>query len=94
MEDAATNADIAAAIGSIAFGQKMTAEEALANLSTYGILPADLDLTAELTDTGMMQMVSGLMTAVGQTMETPETTGAAMTRGEVAQALMELFNED
>ena len=42
----------------------------------------------------MMQMVSGLMTAVGQTMETPETTGAAMTRGEVAQALMELFNED
>ena len=94
VEDAATNADIAAAIGALAFGQKMTAEEALANLSTYGILPADLDLTAELTDTGMMQMVSGLMTAVGQTMETPETTGAAMTRGEVAQALMELFNED
>ena len=94
VDDAATNADMATAIGMLAFGQPMTAEDAVANLSPYGILPADLDLAGELTDTGMMQMVAGLMAAVGQPMEVPETEGAAMTRGELAQALMSQFGEE
>ena len=75
-------------------GGSLDPTEALATLSGYGLLPADLDLDAAMTDTDCMSMMGTFLAAVEMPFEAPETTGEPMTRADLAALLMTLFNEE
>lgn len=94
----ATVGEVAAALYVLVGGGPNAAEEAIAFLGEYGIVPGDAAADTALTH-GLNDQIMGTFAQVAMGAELPavatdENRDAAMTRGELAQYLMDVFEEE
>ncbi len=93
----ATVGELAAALYVLVGGAPNAAEEAVAFLGQYGIVPADAAVDTALTN-GLNDQIMGVFAQVAMGAELPaaatdENRDTVMTRGELAQYMMAVFEE-
>ena len=89
VEAGATVGDLAAAVYALVGGPVNAAEEARDFLAGYGLMDADQDLDAELTEQALCGLMAGL--GVGLTTDTPD---AVVSRGDLADLLKMIGAEE
>ena len=92
-DEEATCGDLAIALYVLAIGDGPTVEDAVETLAMYGIVPEDTDPEAALSGEAAVASLGGLNEALGLPAdygipEVPE----AMTRGDLAQMLLDYYN--
>ena len=88
-EDPATVGELISGLSSLLFGVQMSAEDTRDALAEYGLMSPDQDVDAPLTEQFLCDFLNPLLEEP-MTTDDPEHT---MTRGELADLLMQFFTE-
>ena len=92
VDEAATTGDVAGALYAVIGGDASAQDEAVATLASYGILPAEAAAGDELSGAALSETLAAFGAAIGVDLAAEAGGDAILTRGELAEQLMQVLS--